>query len=704
VLGRLVGIVGGVALAGLLALAPGMSAQADPYAEAATAASAALVATHGEPERARITRGVAQVRRAWRPDDGDAAALRAFLEAEFLPAGPGLDAAFARLESVFERVDGYFNALGRDLRRGQDLSIGPELPIDGRLAAWDPSSHVADDLFASRIAFVVLLNFPRSTLDERLRDGQRWMRRQWAETRLAGRFALRVPAAAQARLADARAAAESYINGYNLRAHHLLAADGRRLFRPKLRLLSHWNLRDEVKAAYADADGLDRQRVLTAAMDAIVRQTIPAAVIDNPALDWTPETGAVAISPVTDDPPPATAATTASIAREADVRYARWKALFDAERVVDGATPDFPTYLDRTFDIGREIPAAEVERLLRAVLEAPIGARVAALIGARLKRPLEPHDIWYAGFKPSAGISEAALDARTRQRYPTAEAFAKDLPRILTTLGFAPDRARFLADRVVVEPARGSGHALGARMRDDKAHLRTRVGADGMDYKGYNIAVHELGHNIEQIFSVSTIDHTLLQGVPNNAFTEALAFLFQQQDMALLGMPPTGAGHEAEAVLEAFWAAREIAGVSLVDLQAWRWLYVHPDATAAEFREAVVGIARDVWNRYYAALHGRRDATLLAVYSHMVSYELYTPDYALAHLVAFQIRGHFDALAGSAGAGAAARGSDFGKEFERVSQIGAVTPNEWMRQAVGAPLSAAPLLEAAEKALAARQP
>ena len=678
-----------VAFTGLAALAPAMTAHADPYGDAATAAGAALVARHGDGERARIARGLAQVQRAWRAGDGDPAAFRAFVEAEFVPQGPALDAAFARLETVFERVDGYFNALGRDLRRGLDLAIGPELPIDARLGAWDPSSHVNDDLFSTRIAFVVLLNFPRSTLADLLRDGQRWSRRQWAEARLTGRFALRVPAAAQARLAEARAAAESYINGYNLRAHHLLARDGRRLFRPKLRLISHWNLRDELKGAYADADGLERQRILTAAMDAIVRQTIPAAVIDNPALDWTPETGAVAVSPVKDDAPPPGAATSASTTREADVRYARWQALFEAEREIDRATPDFPTFIHRKFEIEREIPAGDVEQLLRAVLEAPVGARVASLIAARLKRPLEPHDIWYAGFKPSAGISESALDARTRERYPDADAFARDLPRILAGLGFTAERARFLADHVAVEPSRGSGHALGARMRDDKAHLRTRVNADGMDYKGYNIAVHELGHNIEQVFSVTTIDHTLLQGVPNNAFTEALAFLFQQQDMALLGTPATGAGRDAEAVLEAFWNAREIAGVSLVDIGAWRWLYAHPDASPAQFREAVVQLAQEVWNQYYAPLLGTRDVTLLAIYSHMVSYEMYTPDYALAHLVAFQIRAHFDAL-----------GGPMGKEFERVAQIGAVTPNEWMRQAVGAPLSATPLVQAAEKALA----
>jgi len=217
-----------------------------------------------------------------------------------------------------------------------------------------------------------------------------------------------------------------------------------------------------------------------------------------------------------------------------------------------------------------------------------------------------------------------------------------------------------------------------------------------MDYKGYNIAVHELGHNIEQVFSTSAIDHTLLQGVPNNAFTEALAFLFQQQDMMLLGMPPGGADHDAQAVLEAFWNAREIAGVSLVDIAAWRWLYAHPEASPADFRAAVVTIAQDTWNQYYAPIMGKKDVTLLAIYSHMVNNEMYTPDYTLAHIIAFQIRSHFDDLARTDARGGR---QAFGREFERVARLGTLTPNEWMRQAVGAPLSATPLIDAAAAAL-----
>jgi len=33
---------------------------------------------------------------------------------------------------------------------------------------------------------------------------------------------------------------------------------------------------------------------------------------------------------------------------------------------------------------------------------------------------------------------------------------------------------------------------MGAEMRSEKAHLRTRVEKTGMNYKGYNIAIHEM--------------------------------------------------------------------------------------------------------------------------------------------------------------------------------------------------------------------
>jgi len=138
---------------------------------AAEEAQQALVARHGEKERLRIERGVAQVLRYWRPEDGAPATLAAFLQAEFLPQGDLLDRTFERFEFALERLGGYLTSLTRDLRQGMDLDVGPQLPLDERLAAFNVGAHVSDDMFANKLAFVALLNFPLTTLDERMAQG-----------------------------------------------------------------------------------------------------------------------------------------------------------------------------------------------------------------------------------------------------------------------------------------------------------------------------------------------------------------------------------------------------------------------------------------------------------------------------------------------------------------------------------------------------
>jgi hypothetical protein len=53
------------------------------------------------------------------------------------------------------------------------------------------------------------------------------------------------------------------------------------------------------------------------------------------------------------------------------------------------------------------------------------------------------------------------------------------------------------------------------------------------------------------------VDHTLLAGVPNTAFTEALAFLFQARDLKLLGRPAPGGPVTSKSLLDA--TARALA-------------------------------------------------------------------------------------------------------------------------------------------------
>ena len=683
----------GIGVAFLMTMFAGFAA-APPdqsFEKETQAAKEALRAKYGDKEVARIDRGVAQVRRLWRPQDGDAAAFGAFVREEFIPEGAVLDATFERFEFAMERLGGYFTSLERDLKRQVDLDLGPILPLDHLLAAFSPRAHLSEDLFDNKIAFTCLLNFPLTTLDQRLKEGMSWPRRQWAQTRLAQGFSTRVPAQVNQKISAALSQAESYISTYNIVMHHLLDENGRRLFPEKLRLITHWGLRDELKARYADPEGVDKQRMIEKVMERIVRQEIPAAVIDNPLLDWSPYGNRVTVSTVADlAPAPGNSAGPAG-QRENDERYRVWLEIYKAMRGADPYDPDNPTFIDRRFNVDREIPETEVRALFESILTSPLGPRVARLIGKRLRRALEPFDVWYIGFKPRGRYSEAELDAATTKRYPTAAAYAADIPRLLVDLGFTLDQASFLSAHIEVDPSRGAGHALGANRRDDKAHLRTRIGPAGMDYKGYNIAVHEMGHNIEQVFSVTAIDHTLLQGVPNTAFTEALAFVFQSRDLELLGLSGPDPAAARMRALEEFWATREIAGVALVDMGAWRFLYEHPDATPAQLREAVVRIAAEIWNIYYAAIMGRRDSPLLAIYSHMIDAALYTPDYPLGHLIAFQIEDHFS------------RHKPIGAEFERICKLGSITPDAWMRQAVGGPLSAEPLLTAAAAAIAAEE-
>src|SRR5262249_49521948 len=192
-----------------------------------------------EAGRARLSRGLKQVGQFWRAEDGDAAAFEDFVRTSFAADPKTLDALFDRMEFAFESLDGHMLEINRDFRKQSDLDLGPIYHFDEIFAGYDPAAHVIDDFFADKLAFTVLLNFPVTTLQERLAEGEKWSRRQWAETRLAERFSKRIPAEVNLAIGRAAAQAEQYISEYNIWMHHLVDDKGTRLFPPKMRLLSH---------------------------------------------------------------------------------------------------------------------------------------------------------------------------------------------------------------------------------------------------------------------------------------------------------------------------------------------------------------------------------------------------------------------------------------------------------------------------------
>ena len=627
-------------------------------------------------DMALLERGVKQTAALWRSEDGDESDFTAFCAAHYISDAQGRKTLFDKLSNALEVFMGNFHKINVSLKLPVHLDGPPLTSIDELLSGYAVDAHYKDDMFSNKLAFITILNFPNFTLQEKNEFGKTWSRLEWAYARMGDLFTNRLPASVSQELAKVGSVAENYVAEYNIMMGNLLNEEGKRLFPADMVLLSHWNLRDELKSNYAPvADGYAKQKMIYQVMTHIVAQTIPKEVINNPSFDWAPYSNRLIKEGKEMVGTP-----------EGDRRYAILLEQFRAAQKADPFYPIHNTALLRAFEGGMEISFEEIEEMFTQLISSEQVQEVASLIQKRLGRDLQPFDIWYDGFKARSSLSEEVLSAKTTKLFPTAQAYQKEIPGMLIKLGYSPERAKFLASKIVVEAARGSGHAWGAESRDEAARLRTRLTPNGMDYKGFNIAIHEMGHNVEQTISLYDMDYYILQGVPNTAFTETLAFIFQKRDLDILGVLESNPRKDALTTLDIFWGCYEIMGVALVDMFTWKWLYDHPLAKAGELKNAVVETAKRVWNQYYAPVLGTPDSPLLAIYSHMIDYPLYLANYPFGHIIEFQLE---EAL----------RGSSLPQEVDRWYALGRLAPQSWMQQAVGSKVSTAPLLAAVQKAV-----
>lgn len=625
---------------------------------------------------AHAEKGVAQAAALWKMQDGSADEFVNFCVASYINNPKEREELFEKLSRNFELIFGNFNEIDRGLKVplhevGEDLS-----QIDYDMGAFDVTAHFEDDMFSSKVAFTTIINFPMYSLSEKQQLGERWSAQEWGYARMGDVFTSRVPAEVKQAAANASTAAENYIADYNIAMGGLRTEAGEQLFPADMVLISHWGLRDELKSSYANVQkGLEKQRMIYRVMKRIVAQEIPVEVLNNGKLHYFPESNRVLKK-----------GKELRLSAGDNMRYRIFIDNFKSLQAEDVHTPQLPTYLQRAFEGTMEFSQDEVRGMFTKLLSSPQVKEVAGLIEARLGRPLEPFDIWYDGFKSRSSISEDDLTARTAKLYPAAVDFEKDMPNILRRLGFSSVAARRISRLIEVDAARGSGHAWGAMMKGDKAHLRTRIPARGMDYKGYNIAMHEFGHNVEQTISLYDVDCYTMNGVPNTAFTEALAFIFQKRDLEVLGVGEKNPNKAYLTTLDIFWGCYEIMGVALVDMAVWEWLYANPNATPAQLKENVVRIAADIWNEYYAPVLGEKDSPILAIYSHMINTPLYLANYPMGHLIELQLEEQL-------------RGKDFAAEVQRIYRMGRLAPQLWMKRATGSAVSVEPMLKAASEAV-----
>ena len=623
-----------------------------------------------------LERGVKQVAQLWQNSDGSAEDFVNFCETYACADKTEKIKLFKRLESHFETIFGLNNIMTTQLLRPVQVIGSDPIPVDDIFSAYNPMANFNDDMFKNKIAFIVVLNFPYFSLDEKVQNGKNWTPEEWGFVRLGDIFTSRIQADINQQINNALTAADTYISNYNIPMGKILGDQFVQYWPNDLKLISHWGLRDEIKANYADKqNGLAKQILIFNVMRRIIDQNTPVEVFEQNNYRWYPPSNGIYLKDIEVVGTP-----------EKNQRYQVLLNNFKAVRMADPYYPNYKNFIDRKFEGEYEISVQDCEKMFTTLLSSMNVMEVSKIISKRLGRKLQPFDIWYDGFKNRSTLDPNLLDSLTKAKYPNIEAFQKDLPNILIQLGFTPERAKEICSMVHVDPSVGAGHALGALMKSDKALLRTRFTPTGMDYKGYNIGVHEFGHNVEQTISLHNVPNYFLNGVPNTAFTEAVAFTFQSKDLELLGIKNNDPLAEDLATLDLFWSCYEIMGVSLVDIKVWKWMYENPNCTADQLQNAVITIAKEVWNQYYAPVFGIQDQTILAIYSHMIDAPLYLSAYPIGHVIDFQL-------------GQYLKGKNIATEIERMYAIGRVTPNLWMQRAVGADVSVEPLLKATETAV-----
>ena len=636
-----------------------------------------LIDKHGKSHSKRIKDGVNQVLLFWEETDGRPEQCKQFCLEHFESKPKKLNILFTKLLYYVENYFGLMGELNRVLDTPTSLDTGSITAVDKMFYELDATGHYNENMFRLKIAFIVLLNFTFYKLNKLVNIMNKLTEKQWAEIRLAEMFANRAPIAIEQAVTKVITRADIYIDSYNIYLGKIKWR-GKHIFGGKDSLekyQSHWGLRDLLKRQYNTRYGLNKQKMIYQVMLHIINQTIPAIVINNPKIIWNITDNTITnISGIK----------TLNSEFENNTRYQYLLDIFNAKKVEDAYYE--MTVLERSFEDEKEITQKDVEKLIIELLSSPIKKDVIDVMRQYLGRKLEPFDIWYEGFDISSQYTIKQLDKITKEKFPTIEVFSSEIVNILIKLGFSTELSQTISENIIVDPARGSGHAYPPSWKAGKPHLRVRFYKDGLDYINYKTAIHELGHCVEMYLSINLSKYFTLASIPNTAFSEAFAFLFEEQCLPLLGLNWKEENEKNLYTLNTFLQVFEIGAVGLLDIRVWEAMYKNAGMSAGELKQTVIQIAVDIWNQFFAPFFKIKDSPILAIYSHMIHMPLYLPDYFIGIITRWQIEEFI-------------QNKDLHKEMIRMCSIGKVTPQIWMKRAVGADISPKPLIKATEQAI-----
>jgi oligoendopeptidase F len=123
-----------------------------------------------------------------------------------------------------------------------------------------------------------------------------------------------------------------------------------------------------------------------------------------------------------------------------------------------------------------------------------------------------------------------------------------------------------------------------------------------------------------------------------------------------------------------------MGGNALTEIRTWKWMYNNPDATVNELKNAVLGISADIWNNYFSEnFGGARDCSILSVYNHFITGDLYLFNYFIGGIVSYQLADAFER-------------DELAPGLKESCREGVTLPELWMQKAVGSGFSLDPLL------------
>ena len=634
-----------------------------------------LIAKHPASEKVRIIKGVKQLAGNWRSSDGSEKDYRLFCLENFLNDSIR-SANFIRICSDLITIRGYMDKIRFRISESDKFTDVKEVFVDSFFRESLPSF----DPYKGKLALFIQLNFPFYTLEEKRESGSRWSREQWAMVRLGDDYDYRKDPDFKGEASDEVDNFIDYMDRYFFRMDHICMPDGSYPFQKVTYLHSHRGIRDNIKEEYTRPGGLARQELSMKVVEHVVMGTVPLEFIKDTTTRWNPWKNELSRLE-------ADSSVKMSYTNEGTVRYAGLRSVFLHESSQDRFYEAGSTFIKRNFE-RQNFRVEEVEKLLMDFLSDPTIASVGKIIENRLERPLQPFDLWYSGFQEQSTFPSDELDSITRKRYPDPISLQKSLPDILVKMGFPDSEAAYIGSHISVRPVISGGYSDQPTLRGDTALMTTMFNPDGLDYKSYRVAMHELGHSVCGVFSTRDVDNFILTGVPTNGIDEGMAELMAYRNIRGLGLKTGDAIEQKNSLaIATLWYLFEMGGQALTDIEVWKWMYSNPGFTASELQEAVITIAGKIWNDYFSnVFNGIKDQHILAIYNHFIGGQLYLYNYFIGNVTMFQFYNAFEGKNMSAG-------------LMKACSEGNTLPDLWMEHAVGEKISTAAVIKSSGEAV-----